>query len=193
MARNDGMKKVSVVFLDRDGVINEYPGHYNFVTSVSEFQLIPRAREALARLCKSGYRLFIVSNQSGVAKGLYNMHTLDQINDALRQQSGPGVEFDGIYYCIHAPEQNCSCRKPKTYFIDAAGDKIKRDGYSFDRKKTFFVGDSLIDIETGKAAGMRTIMVFSGKETPENRQNWKITPDYTAADLYDAADIILKE
>jgi D-glycero-D-manno-heptose 1,7-bisphosphate phosphatase len=185
------MKKASVVFLDRDGVINQYPGHSKFVTSVSDFRMIPRAREALKRLCENGYRLFIISNQSGVAKGLYGLDTLDAINAALRQHAGPDIAFDGIYYCTHGPDENCRCRKPKISFIGDARAKLAGEGYSFDPQKSFFVGDSLIDVETGKAAGMQTIMVFSGKETRDNEPAWAIKPDFTAADLFEAVNIIL--
>ena len=185
------MKKTSVVFLDRDGVINEYPGHYKYVTSEAEFHLLPKAREALLRLISGGCRLFIISNQAGVGKGLYTQQALEGITAAMRRQVGKEVLFDGIFYCTHRPDANCDCRKPKTSFIDAAIEQLKKQGLEIDKSKSFFVGDSLIDVETGKAAGLRTIMVFSGRESPDNVSTWSIKPDFVAADLFDAADRIL--
>jgi histidinol-phosphate phosphatase family protein len=186
------MNNASVVFLDRDGVINQYPGHYKYVTSVSEFRLLPRVKEALSRLKAGGCRLFIVSNQAGVAKGLYSQETLDAITDRMKEELAPGIVFDAIFYCTHLPDAGCACRKPRLAFINAAREMLLNDGISIDPDKSFFVGDSVIDVETGKAAGLRTIMVFSGKETPENASVWPVKPDFAAADLFNAADIILR-
>ncbi|MFA6383850.1 MAG: HAD family hydrolase [Candidatus Omnitrophota bacterium] len=185
------MKKVSVVFLDRDGVINEYPGHYKYVESVAEFHLLPKVREALLRLISGGYRLFIISNQAGVGKGLYSQQTLDDITSAMRRQLGNDVVFDGIFYCTHRPDANCACRKPKTAFIDTAIAQLEKAGLEVDKARSFFVGDSVIDMEIGKAAGLRTIMVFSGRESPDNQKAWTTRPDSTAADLFQAVDRIL--
>jgi D-glycero-D-manno-heptose 1,7-bisphosphate phosphatase len=187
------MKKASVVFLDRDGVINQYPGNYKYVTSVPEFQLLPRVKEALLRLKAGGCRMFIVSNQAGVAKGLYSQQTLDDITVRMKEELGADIVFDGIFYCTHLPDAGCACRKPKTAFINAAREIILNEGCSFDPDKSFFVGDSVIDVETGKAAGLKTIMVFTGKETADNAAVWPVKPDFTAADLFKAADIILQE
>jgi D-glycero-D-manno-heptose 1,7-bisphosphate phosphatase len=185
------MKKVRVVFLDRDGVINKYPGHFKYVTSVSGFRLLPKVKEAIGRLIAGGCRLFIVSNQAGVGKGLYSQETLDAITADMLKQLGPGIGFDGIFYCPHPSDRNCACRKPKTFFIDAAFAQLKKEGFEADREHSFFVGDSVIDIETGKAAGLRTVMVFSGRESRDNLESWSTKPDHTAADLFEAADLIL--
>ena len=185
------MKKTGVIFLDRDGVINEYPGHFKYVTSVSGFRLLPRVKEALKRLTASGIPVFVVSNQAGVDKGLYSQKTLDDITEYMLQQLGGASVFKGILYCTHAAGRNCACRKPKTGLLNDAVSVLEKNGYSLDAAKSFFVGDSIIDVETGKAAGLRTIMVFSGRETRNNSDKWTIKPDYTAADLYEAVDIIL--
>jgi len=185
------MKKVSVVFLDRDGVINKYPGHYKYVTSVSEFHLLPRVKEALTRLINGGCKLFIISNQAGVGKGLYTQQTLDNITSTLRQQLGKEVIFDNIFYCTHLPDANCGCRKPKTYFVDAAITQLRDKGLEIDIPKSFFVGDSMIDMEIGKNAALRTIMVLSGRENSDNASSWTIKPDFVANDLFQAADLIL--
>ncbi|HOU36465.1 MAG TPA: HAD-IIIA family hydrolase, partial [Candidatus Omnitrophota bacterium] len=131
------MKNAQVVFLDRDGVINEYPGRYKYVTSAQGFRLLPGVREALARLVSAGFRLFIVSNQAGVAKGLYTRDALDEINALMLRQLGPEVRFENIFYCTHLPEAQCGCRKPGTAFIDAAEQQLLSQGMAIDRRSSY--------------------------------------------------------
>lgn len=185
------MKNVPVVFLDRDGVINEYPGRFKYVTSVQGFRLLPGVRESLARLVSAGFRLFVVSNQAGVAKGLYTRNTLDDINASMLRQLGPEVRFENIFYCTHLPDAQCACRKPGTAFIDAAEKQMLSQGMAMDRRASYFIGDSMRDIETGKNAGLRTILVFSGSESPVNETAWQPRPDDTAPDLAGAVELIL--
>ncbi len=185
------MKKTGVVFLDRDGVINEYPGHFKYVVSVSGMRLLPSSREALKRLCSSGLKIFVISNQAGVGKGLYSMKDLDDITAYMLKELGEGISFEGVYYCVHTQEQKCECRKPKPGLIYKAMASLAEKGYEIDKERSFFVGDSLIDVETGKNAGINTIMVFSGRESAQNREKWSLIPDFTASDLNEAADIIL--
>ncbi|MDD4940635.1 MAG: HAD-IIIA family hydrolase [Candidatus Omnitrophica bacterium] len=185
------MKKVRVVFLDRDGVINEYPGKYKYVTSIEDFRLLPKAREALSRLVQADFRLFVISNQAGVAKGLYSQRTLDSITQAMLSRLGPDIRFENIFYCTHLPDAQCSCRKPGTAFIDAAEAQLNAHGMRIDRPKSYFVGDSIRDIETGRKAGVRTILVFSGSEHPDNEREWQVRPDACAAGISEAVDRIL--
>ena len=184
------MKKVKVVFLDRDGVINKYPGDFKYVTSVKEFKLLPGVKPALEKLIAAGYKLFIVSNQAGVSKGLYTLEALEDINKVLIEKLGKEVKLSGIFYCIHRAEENCACRKPRTGLIDQVFADFDKRGIEIDRRNSYFVGDSIIDVETGQAAGLRTILVFSGREKPENQLNWNRVPDYKAAGLPGAVKII---
>ena len=181
---------MKVVFLDRDGVINGYPGDTKYVTSWQEFHFLPGVKEALKRLIKAGYKVFIVSNQAGVAKGMYSKERLDEITSSmLKELSDSGVKICGIYYCIHRDEDNCSCRKPKTGLLERA---LGEHGISKDTlSKSFFVGDSIRDIQTGQSVGCRTILVFSGKEKQGNQSDWSVQPDLTARDLSEAVDLIL--
>ena len=179
-----------VVFLDRDGVINEYPGDTRYVTSWEEFHFLPGVKEALGRLIKVGYNIFIVSNQAGVAKGIYSEEILDEItSNMLNELNSSGVEISGVYYCIHRDDDNCSCRKPKTGLLERA---LKEHNISQDiLSKSFFVGDSIRDIQAGQSVGCRTILVLSGKEKQGNQSGWSIQPDLTARDLSEAVDLIL--
>ncbi|MCX5707600.1 MAG: HAD family hydrolase [Candidatus Omnitrophica bacterium] len=185
------MEKVKVVFLDRDGVVNKYPGDFNYVTSVEEFQLLPNVKSALEKLTASGFKLFVVSNQAGVAKGLYSLQDLNEIDSRMVFDLGDKVRISETLYCTHRPEENCSCRKPKTGLIDEVVADLKDQGFAVDKEHSYFVGDSMIDIETGQSAGLKTILVFSGREKPQNQLHWDRIPDYKADDLSSAAQIII--
>lgn len=182
-----------VIFLDRDGVINRYPGDLEYVKSWKEFRFLPKVKTALKKLKESNFRIFIISNQAGVSKGIFTQESLNSITkDMLRELRDHNINIDGIYYCIHRQEDNCSCRKPKTGLIDKAVAKLKEENPKVGIDNGYFIGDTIRDIETGKAAGLKTILVFSGKEKAENKNNWKSQPDFTALDLSEAVDLIFK-
>ncbi|MGA2775505.1 MAG: HAD family hydrolase [Candidatus Omnitrophota bacterium] len=180
---------MTIVFLDRDGVINAYPGDKNYVTSWEEFSFLPKAKEAIASLHKGGVKIYLVSNQAGVGKGLYTQEALDVITgNMLKEIKAAGGHIDGVYYCTHPPEQDCPCRKPKTGLVDLA-----RQEHSLEVKGAFFIGDSILDIKTAKSAGCRAVLILSGKESLVNRSNWETEPDFIFADLFEAAHFILKQ
>jgi len=184
---------MKIILLDRDGVINEYPGDYKYVISWKEFRFLPGVKQALSRLTAAGCRMFVISNQQGVSKGIFTQQSLDEMTAGmLRELKSAGAEISRVYYCTHREEDNCSCRKPKTGLIDLALSDLKTQYPAVKgHPDCFFIGDTMRDIQTGKAAGCRTVLVFSGKEKPENRDNWTFQPDFTAADLSKAADLIL--
>ncbi|OGX15619.1 MAG: hypothetical protein A2166_02485 [Omnitrophica WOR_2 bacterium RBG_13_41_10] len=185
--------KVKAVFLDRDGVINQYPGDYQYVKSWEEFRFLPGVQSALKNLVDNGFKIFIISNQAGVSKGIYSQENLDKITqNMLNDFSKHGIEVSGVYYCIHRQEDNCSCRKPKIGLIEMALESLKNKSYDIDLSRSFFIGDTIKDIETGKSSGLKTILVFSGKEKPENKKNWPVLPDFTSPNLEKAVDLILK-
>jgi len=177
------------IFLDRDGVINKYPGDKKYITSLKKFRFIPNAKKAIAKLYKKGFRLFIISNQAGVGRKVYSQRTLDAITkkmlEAIEKEGGK-IEF--VYYCTHRKEENCSCRKPKAGSIDS----IKKQ-YPINLRKSFFIGDTIRDVKTAKSAGCKSILVFSGREKLKNSINWEVKPDFVFKDLREAADFILKQ
>lgn len=180
-----------MIFLDRDGVINEYPGDLKYVTTWKDFHFLPRVKETLKKFTDRGYKIFIISNQAGVSKGVYSRQTLDLITDnMLSELAKYKIEVSGVYYCTHKSEDNCACRKPKAGLVEIAIAKLKEQGLGIEPAASYFIGDTMRDIETGKRAGLKTILVFSGKEKPENKNNWQSLPDFTARDLSEAADII---
>lgn len=184
---------MKAVFLDRDGVINKYPGDADYVKSWEEFSFLPQVKPALKRLNNAGFKIFIVSNQAGISKGLYPQKNLDLITrNMLKEFKTEDIDIAGVYYCTHEDKDNCSCRKPKTGLIDMAIAEFKRKGHDIQLSESYFIGDTIRDIQAGRSANLKTILVFSGKEKLDNKDTWQAQPDFTAQDLAGAADMILK-
>lgn len=180
---------MKVIFLDRDGVINKYPGDKKYVSSWKKFKFLPRVKLAIAKLHQDNFKLFIISNQAGVGKGIYSKKTLNTITkNMLVRIRKAGGDLDGVYYCTHCREENCSCRKPKAGLLNVVKEK-----YPFNFKNAYFIGDTTRDINTAKAGGCKSILVLSGKEKLKNCKDWETQPDFIFNDLYAAADFILKE
>lgn len=179
---------MKVVFLDRDGVINKQPPHNGYIKSWKEFKFISGSIEAIRRFNINGFKVFIVSNQSGVAKGLYTQKDLDIITkNMLSIFKKKGAYVDGVYYCTHRTEDNCNCKKPKVGLLEKAV-------YSFKDKieKAFLIGDSSVDMETAKNFNAISILVLSGKEKISNRANWNFKPDYVFDNLLVASYYLCK-
>jgi D,D-heptose 1,7-bisphosphate phosphatase len=177
--------KPAAVFLDRDGTLNHDPG---YIGDPEMFRFLPGVLDALKRLKDAGYLIFVISNQSGIARGFFGVDALRRIHDrmaaGLRER---GVAFDGIYYCPHHPDAQCPCRKPSPRMVlDAA------ESYAVDLGRSYFIGDRISDVETGKNAGCATVLVLTGAGE-ETRAALKADrlPDHIAADLSAAADWIL--
>jgi len=171
------------VFLDRDGTIME---DANYVGDVDRVIVIPGAAEALKRLADAGYRLLVVTNQSGVGRGYFTREAVEQIHAHLDEQFGKsGVIFDRYYVCPHHPEDHCACRKPQPKFLlDAARD------FGLELSQCFMVGDRASDVQTGSHAGTQTILVLTGVGR-ETLANGEVTPTHVADDIGAAADWIL--
>ncbi len=146
-----------MVILDRDGVINQDSDDY--IKSADEWTPLPGALEAISRLKKAGYLVTVASNQSGIARGLFNEDDLHKIHDKLKQQLATrGAEIDGIYYCPHGPRDNCICRKPKPGMLIQIAQK-----YKINLAETPFVGDNIGDINAAKMANAKPVLVRTGK------------------------------
>ncbi len=143
--------------LDRDGVINLDSVH--FIKSTSEWIPISGSLEAIALLNQSGYRVAIATNQSGISRGLFDMVTLNAIHDKMhRALAQLGGRIDAIFYCPHAAEENCACRKPKPGMMEEIGSR-----FGVDLKAVPIVGDALRDLQAGAVLGMQPILVRTGK------------------------------
>ena len=171
------------IFLDRDGVINKYPGDRKYVTRLRDFRFLPGSLRAIRLLTQAGYHIFVISNQAGVTKGLYSKETLDKMTDhMLTQARRQGGRIEKALYCLHTDAMNCSCRKPKDGLLKQA-----TAGQKVDKNNSYFIGDSLRDVKAGKLFGCKTILALSGREKLENAGSWDVLPDFIAKNLLDAA------
>ena len=151
------------IFLDRDGVLNEKMPEGRYVASWAEFRLLPGVPEAIGRLNRAGLRVIVVSNQRGVALGLYSAADVAAIHANLQKLLGEqGAHVDAFYFCPHDKAQ-CNCRKPLPGMFEQA----QRDFPDITPETSLMVGDSLSDIEFGRRLGMRTVFV---EGDPEHRK-----------------------
>lgn len=151
------MTAAKLVILDRDGVINEDSDDY--IKSPAEWIPIPGSAEAIARLNKAGYTVVVATNQSGIGRHYFSLETLDAIHEKmLRHIEAAGGDLAGIFFCPHAPEDDCDCRKPKPGLIDQIREQLDIDTYGVP-----IVGDSLRDLECGVARGCVPVLVKTGK------------------------------
>jgi len=180
---------MKAIFLDRDGVINKNPGDKKYVTRWGNFSFLPGAKKAIANLYKNNYKIFIVSNQAGVGKGIFSKKSLGIITEKmLRQIRKNAGDINGVNYCIHRPQARCLCRKPKAGSIK----RIARR-YRIRLKAAFLVGDTIRDVQTARNAGCRSILVLSGKEKLKNRKHWQYQPDLVFRNLLEASKYILRK
>lgn len=176
-----------VIFLDRDGVINRYPGDGLYVTKLKDFKFLKGSLTAIRDLTRAGYKIFVISNQAGVTKGLYSKKTLETMTRLMLEKTKKrGGRIQKALYCLHTQDQNCSCRKPKIGLL-----KASTRGLNIDLKNSYFIGDSLMDIKAGKTFGVKTVLVLSGREKLKNMPQWDEEPDFIAKSLSWAAKNIL--
>jgi len=150
-------RPLKLIVLDRDGVINHDSDQ--FIKSPDEWRPIPGSLEAIARLNQAGYRVVVATNQSGVGRGLFGMTTLTEIHEKMfKALNLVGGRIDAVFYCPHAADSHCDCRKPKPGMLHQIG---LRFGVSMDDVPA--IGDGLRDLQAAQAAGARPILVLTGK------------------------------
>ena len=172
------------VFLDRDGVITQDPPHY--AHRLDQLKLIPGSLEAIKLLNENEFKVIVVSNQSGVAKGYFQEEDVRIFNRALGEQLKKKESYiDAIYYCPHHSEAkieeyriDCECRKPKPGMLLKAALKI-----NIDLKKSFMIGDKWSDISAGYEAGCKTILVLTGHGNEQLSKN-KSEANFISENLY---------
>ena len=177
--------KAKAAFIDRDGVINE---ERNYVRRISDFVLLPGVIDGLLLLRNAGYRLIVVTNQAGIARGYYDQDEMERLHVHMRQVLAEhGVLLDAIYFCPHHPRGSienltikCDCRKPSPgLLLQAAED------FSLNLDTSVLIGDKLSDVKAGKRAGVgRTVIVESGHDVGCVA---RLEADVVAADLLAAA------
>ncbi len=178
------MKKL--IIIDRDGVINEDSDFY--IKSPNEWRPIPQSLDAIAKFKQAGYTVVIATNQSGIGRNFFSLETLKKIHRKMQNAvEKNGGKIDRIYFCPHKPEDNCNCRKPKAGMFE----KIAKD-YSIDLCQTFFIGDSLCDLQAAKNANCQFILVRTGKGEKTLAENPKLTKTLIVKNnLFSAAEYIL--
>ena len=148
------------VFLDRDGVINRKLPEGQYVTAWQHFHLLPGVPEAIAKLNQAGLRVIVVTNQRGIALGLYGPSDVDHIHIQLNERlAQSGAHIDGFYFCPHDKRQ-CNCRKPLPGLFEQA----QKDFPEITPETSLIIGDSLSDIEFGKNLGLKTIFIEANNE-----------------------------
>ncbi|KAF0861978.1 D-glycero-beta-D-manno-heptose 1,7-bisphosphate 7-phosphatase [Pseudomonas sp. LD120] len=148
---------MKLLILDRDGVINHDSDAY--IKSVQEWIPLPGSIEAIAQLSKAGWTVAIATNQSGIARGYYDLATLEAMHARLRELvAEQGGEVGLIVYCPHGPDEGCACRKPKPGMLQTIAEH-----YQADLSGLWFVGDSLGDLEAAKAVDSQPVLVKTGK------------------------------
>lgn len=156
---------LKLLILDRDGVINYDSDAY--IKSVEEWIPLPGSIEAIAQLSKAGWTVAIATNQSGIARGYYNIATLDAMHARLRTLvAEQGGEVGLVVYCPHGPDEGCDCRKPKPGML-----KIIAEHYKVPLAGIWFVGDSLGDLEAAKAVDSQPVLVKTGKGEKTQAKN----------------------
>ena len=148
---------MKLIILDRDGVINEDSD--NYVKTAKEWLPLPGSLDAIARLTKAGYTIAVATNQSGLSRGLFGLDELESMHRKMCQLAEEaGGHIDGIFYCPHLPEENCSCRKPASGLIKAIAQE-----FNTDLTEVPVIGDSLRDLQAGISLGCTPILVRTGK------------------------------
>ncbi|MGD9627713.1 MAG: D-glycero-alpha-D-manno-heptose-1,7-bisphosphate 7-phosphatase [Pyrinomonadaceae bacterium] len=175
-----GSGKRPAAFIDRDGTLIE---EVNFLSRVEDLRVFPHTAEALRQLRSRGYLLVVVTNQSGIGRGLYTESDMRSIHAAMQTELG-GI-IDGFYHCPHLPDAGCECRKPGIGMLRFA----ERD-LEIDLAASWMIGDKRIDVETGQNANIRSALVLTGYGTL-HRDHLVAEPDVIGETLLEAVEEIV--
>jgi len=183
-ANKEKLKVSQAVFLDRDGVINK---EIEYLHEPEKFELLPNVLEGLKILQDMGYKLVIVTTQAGIGLGYFTKEDFYKINKKMfKDIAEKKIIIDKIYFCPHSLSEDCNCRKPKTGLFERGKEEL-----NIDMERSFMIGDKTDDIQAGKNAGVKTILVKTGHAGKD--KNYDVKPDFVAEDLLDAAKIIKRE
>lgn len=174
------------VFLDRDGVLTK---EKSYVTALEQLEIFSYVSECVAKIKEKGYLTVVITNQSGIARGLFAEEELIRMNQMLMRETG----VDAVYYCphyeqgvVHKYAKKCNCRKPQTGMIELAC-----KDFDIDLARSYMVGDRASDILTGQKVGIKTILVESGYGSAKLEK--QVVPDYILDDLRDVVELLAKE
>ena len=177
---------IKAVFLDRDGtLIYEKPGVY--LCDPKQVLLYKSTRPALELLAKNGFKLFMVSNQSGIGRGYFTEKEVYAVHQQLRRLLYP-IRLEDIVFCPHAPEQHCACRKPQPKM---GLDLIKK--YHIDPARSYMIGDKKADVEFGHALGCKAVLVTTANGKNHLKKYPQLYPEKIANNLLNAAKFIVRD
>lgn len=174
------MKKQPAVFLDRDGTLIE---EVNYLSRVEDLRLFPFTANAVKLLKDNGFLVIIVTNQSGIGRGIYDEASMHAIHEKIQSEVSGAI--DAFYFCPHLPCDGCNCRKPNIGMIESAV-----VDFDIDLEKSWMVGDKKIDVETGKIADIKNALVLTGYGA-EHKKLLEHMPEIIAENLEDAVRSIL--
>jgi len=177
----DESAKRPAAFIDRDGTLIE---EVNFLSDVGDLQVFPYTAEALRLLKESGFWIVVVTNQSGIGRGIYSEADMHAIHDAMQVELGGAI--DAFYFCPHLPDEGCECRKPGLGMINFA----QRD-MAIDLERSWMIGDKRIDVETGQAAGIGSALVLTGYGL-KHQDELPQAPDVVSENLLQAVERIIQ-
>jgi D-glycero-D-manno-heptose 1,7-bisphosphate phosphatase len=183
-------RDLATVFLDRDGVLNQKMPEGRYVTSLAQFQILPGVPEAIARLNHAGLRVIVVSNQRGIALGLYTAADVDAIHSGLqRLLDGHGAHIDAFFICPHDHGQ-CNCRKPLPGLFEQAAVQFP----AVSAAQSVMIGDSIVDIEFARRLGMTAILIDNNSaQAKPGDQSARELADFRASSLHDAVNALLEK
>ena len=177
----DKTKKRPAVFIDRDGTLVE---EVNFLSKVEDLQLFPFTAEAIQLLKERGFRIVVVTNQSGIGRNIFSEMDMRSIHEELQIRLEGAI--DAFYFCPHLPNEGCRCRKPALGMIEDAVSEL-----NIEMTGSWMIGDKKIDVETGRNAGISSALVLTGYGTNHlDSLDWR--PDVVASDLLDAVKCIIQ-
>lgn len=183
------------IFIDRDGTINEETG---YIRNLADFRLFDFAAEAISLINQTGWLAIVVTNQSGIARGLFSEMFLSHVHQRMIDElNRAGANIDAIYYCPHHPDigsspyrLDCNCRKPKAGLLLRAA-----EDHDLDLAQCVVIGDRFRDVEMAQAIGARGVLVLTGygrEEFESDSTGWKKQPDHVAENLLEAVRWVIK-
>jgi len=179
--------KNRAVFVDRDGTLNI---NIEYLSDPEKYRLYPGVAEGLRLLKDAGFMIVVITNQSGIGRGFFDIGTLEKIHERMRSMlASEGASIDAIYHCPHHPQDRCACRKPGTELFERA---IRDLG--IDPERSFVIGDMRMDIAAGQKIGARTALVpepHNRARTLKEMKGWDARPDFVGEDFLSAARWVL--
>jgi len=170
------------VFIDRDGTINI---NFGYIDNPDDFKIYPGVKEGIRRLKEKGFKIIVITNQSGIGRGYFSEEVVEKIHEKMKKELSENV--DGIYFCPHRPDEKCNCRKPNIQLLEKAASDL-----DIDIDDSFMIGDRMLDVEAGEKLGCKTVLVPENKEKIKvEMEESKVKPDFICADFYSGVKWIL--